>query len=668
MKGDSMELASVKGIGPKTEQTLKRMGIENVEDFVTYYPYRYEIIRRSNIQDLNQDDHIVIDGVVETIPTLSFFGHRRNRMAFFIINETTRLQIVIFNRLYLKNKLMIGTEVTVIGKYDKRHNTVVASEIRFGKIIEEKIERIYHLAEGITQKAMSQYIDFALTLPYEVVDHIPVYFQEKYHFLNQKESIEEIHHPHNKKRLQEARKRIIYEELFTYMLKVTDLKMKRKKLPGLVHSFSQEQLEEWIETLPFALTEDQARSVWEIAGDLKSPYQMNRLLQGDVGSGKTVVAMAAIYLNYLSGYQSAFMAPTEILATQHYESVCRMFDNCNIQIALLTGKMKMKERRKTIQELQDGKIDILIGTHALVSDDVQYNCLGLVITDEQHRFGVKTRSGLTEKGVCPDILSMSATPIPRTYALTMYGDMDVSNIVTMPEGRKPVLTIIKREKEITEVLAAMYEQLKLGHQVYVIAPLIEDEENDKNDMQRLFKNMEKAFGKRYQIGVLHGKMKALEKEEVMAKFSRNELQILISTTVIEVGVDVKNATMMVIFDADRFGLATIHQLRGRVGRNALQSYCILISNKPCERLDILVKTNDGFVISEEDFKMRGSGDLFGARQSGDMCFRVADLRRDFKILQVAKRDSEYFLTDPRFSNPRDNQLKETILRVSQYRG
>lgn len=663
-----MELDGIKGIGPKTKQILNRIGIYQVEDFVSYYPYRYEVMKRSDVKTLDQDDTIMIDGMVETLPTVSFFGKHKNRMSFYLVGSGYRFGVTIFNRAYLKNKLPISTMVTVIGKFDKAHNRILATDIRFGELKGTQIERVYHLTDGITRKALNQYIDIALSMPYQVTDYIPEYFQKKYQFLNKEESIIEIHHPTRKEKLNKARARMVYEELFMYMLKVNQMKKLRKKSAGISKRITEEKLQSFLDRLPFSLTADQQESIRDIKKDMTSPYQMNRLLQGDVGSGKTIVGVAAIYANYLSGYQSAFMAPTEILANQHYETLQKLFQNLNIHVALLTGKMKVKERREVLGKLQSGEIDVVVGTHALVSDDVVYAKLGLVITDEQHRFGVRTRTGLTNKGTQPDILSMSATPIPRTYALTLYGDMDVSSIKTMPSGRKPIITTIRKEKEIRDVLETMWVQLEKGHQIYVIAPLIEDEEEMRNDTEKLYQNMQKAFGKKYQIGVLHGRMKVAEKEQVMEQFSSNQVQILISTTVVEVGVDVKNATMMVIFNAEQFGLATIHQLRGRVGRNDLQSYCILISNKNTERLEILTKTTDGFVISEEDFKMRGSGDIFGERQSGDLIFKVADLRRDFKILQLASTDSLFYLEDEQFLDEKDVSLKKKILEGRVYRG
>ena len=351
-----------------------------------------------------------------------------------------------------------------------------------------------------------------------------------------------------------------------------------------------------------------------------------------------------MYANYLSGYQSALMAPTEILATQHYNNLKNFFADYNIDIALLIGSTSKKEKDLIYKELENGSINMIVGTHALIQEDVKYHNLGLVITDEQHRFGVNQRANLQNKGHKPDILYMSATPIPRTYALTIYGDMDISTIKTRPKGRKKIKTIVKGTKEIKDVLELMYKELQDNHQIYVIAPLIEDSDNsDLTSVNDLKEKMNLAFGSKYKIDLVHGKMASAAKDLIMGEFLQNKIQILISTTVVEVGVDVPNATMMVIFDAERFGLSTLHQLRGRVGRNSLQSTCILISDNDTKRLEIMEQSDDGFVISEEDFKLRGHGDLFGTKQSGDMTFKIADIKADYKILLQAREDSYEYL-------------------------
>ena len=656
-----LDIKEIKGIGTKNLSLLNKLGINNIYDLINYYPFRYNILKRSDINSLNQDDPIIIDGVVENVPNLFYFKKSLNKMQFRFNIGTNLLNVIIFNRAFLKNKLLPNTQITVIGKYDKIHNTIVASDIRFSLLNEEKIEPVYHTTYGLNSKKINTFIIETLKTKPLLKSYLPDYLEEKYNFLDYEQSIINVHMPNNIDLLKKARNRLKYEELFLFMLKMNYLKLNNKKQIGLKRNIDYDEIQKFINNLPFKLTTDQIRCVEDIYNDLVDEKRMNRLLQGDVGSGKTIVAIISMYINYLSGYQSALMAPTEVLAIQHYENVTKIFKDYNIKVGLLTGNLKTKEKKEIHNKLSNGEIDIIIGTHALITEDVNYYNLGLVITDEQHRFGVNQRSNLRNKGVTPDILYMSATPIPRTYALTIYGDMDISNIKTMPKGRKEIITLLKNEKEIKDVLSLMFEELKNNHQIYVISPLIEESDKiDLENVQDLEEKMNKAFGKFYKIGVLHGKMNSQEKDKIMTKFKNNEIQILISTTVIEVGVDVPNATMMVIFDSFRFGLSTLHQLRGRVGRSDLQSYCILISNKETERLSILTQTNDGFVISEEDFKLRGSGDIFGVRQSGDMVFGIADIKRDFNILIKAKDDSLEFLNSEKYNDQKYQQLRYMI--------
>ena len=480
--------------------------------------------------------------------------------------------------------------------------------------------------------------------------------------MDKEKAINYIHKPSYKTTTYEAIKKLKYEEVFLFMLKISYLK-KRKDNNGLKRNLDFSEVEKIISKLPFELTKDQAKSIKDIYEDLISPHRMNRLLQGDVGSGKTAVAFVSLYINKLSGYQGALMAPTEILASQHYQNILKMFPE--LKVGLLTGKLKVKERKELIENIKNGEIDIVIGTHALISEDVTYNNLGLVITDEQHRFGVNQRGNLKNKGVMPDILYMSATPIPRTYALTLYGDMDISSIKTMPKGRKAVKTILMDNKDVKKYLTMMLEEIKKGHQIYVVAPLVEESEKiDLENVYKVYENMNKAFHKICKVDVLHGKMKSQEKDEIMQKFKNNEIQILVSTTVIEVGVDVPNATMMVILDSFRFGLSALHQLRGRVGRNELDSYCILVSDKETKRLEILTKTNDGFKVAEEDFLLRGSGDLFGLRQSGDMNFKLADIKKDFELFKLAKEDSQRYLESQDYYKEEYNHIKELTENIN----
>lgn len=634
-----MELEKIKGIGQAKIKILNKLNIENVEDLLMHYPFRYDVIKKTDITNLQDEDKVIIDGIIETNPNVFYFSRKKDKTSFKLNTGDKLLNIVIFNRGFLKSKLLIGTTITVIGKYDKRNNNVVASEIRFEKLKEkEEIEPVYHITNGITGKQINNIIK---NIDIDVLDYIPEYINDKYKLLSKKEAIKEIHFPTTINKLKQARTKLKYEELFLFMLKINYLKNKNHK-EGLKKIIDYNKVQELINNLPFELTKDQLKSVEDIYNDMVDVKQMNRLLQGDVGSGKTIVSFISLYMNYLAGYQGSLMAPTEILAIQHYNNIKKILPDLNIE--LLTGKTKTKEKSEILKKLKNNEIDILIGTHSLISENVIYNNLGLVITDEQHRFGVNQRANLKNKGTNPDILYMSATPIPRTYALTIYGDMEVSNIKTMPSGRIEVKTLLKKDSEIKSVLELMYKELKNNHQVYVIAPLIEsNEESEMENVYELEEKMNKAFGKLYKVGILHGKMSNKEKDEVMNDFKDNKIQILVSTTVIEVGIDVKNATVITIFDSYRFGLSALHQLRGRVGRSSLESYCILISSKETERLNVLTKTTDGFKISEEDFKLRGSGDLFGIRQSGDMNFKLADLKNDYNMLLKAKEDSDYFI-------------------------
>ena len=664
------ELKDVKGVGPRALALLNKININTIEDLVTHYPFRYEILKRDNLQDIGDGEKIIIDGKVESVPMLMRFKAGLNKMNFRFVTNSGVVGVSIFNRAFLKNQLAVGTGITVIGKLDKTKNVITASDIKMGLLTgDAKIEPVYHCTSGLTNKNLSSYINMALLFyGKDIDDNIPVEYQEKYNFLNKKTALNVIHNPSTNEKLKEVIVRLKYEELFEFMFKINYLKeQNKKKNNGLSREIDRDKINKFIKTFPFKLTNDQNVAVDEILKDLEENHRMNRLLQGDVGSGKTVISFIAMYANYLAGYQSALMAPTEILAAQHYQNLVNFFKGTGINIVLLTGSTNKKNKTQIYEQLKNGEIDMIVGTHALIQDDVEYNNLGLVITDEQHRFGVNQRANLQNKGVKPDILYMSATPIPRTYALTIYGDMDVSTIKERPKGRQKIDTYVKRNDEIKDVLEMMYEELKQKHQVYVIAPLIEEGENsgDLNTVNELKSKMKEAFGARYNIDIVHGKMANAAKDAIMEKFKNNEVNILISTTVVEVGVDVPNATMMVIFDADRFGLSTLHQLRGRVGRGSSKSKCVLISDSDAERLKIMEHEDDGFVISEEDFKLRGHGDLFGTKQSGDMAFKIANVRSDYKILLQAKKDSHEYLVNK--ENNKDKlkiRLLNTINKAS----
>ena len=641
-------LDKVKGVGPKSKMLLGKLGIENVDDLVAHYPFRYEKIVRSDLSKAEELDKVIIDGKVDSAPILIRLKGNLNKMNIRVVtSEGKVVGVSIFNRAFLKSSLTVGTSITVFGKYEKSKNIILASEIRMGLLPRgTKIESVYHGTAGLSSKNVAIFINNALMQYGSVItDYIPKEYIEKYDFLNKKTALNIVHNPSTYEKLKQATIRLKYEELFLFMTKINYLKIKNQNIKnGIERKYKKEDLDKLIKSLPFELTKDQNNVLEEILDDLKSKKRMNRLLQGDVGSGKTIISILALYANYLSGYQGALMVPTEILANQHYETVNKILKDTDCKVELLIGSLSKKEKDLIHEKLKNHEIDIVIGTHALIQDDVEYDNLGLVITDEQHRFGVMQRTNLKNKGSMPDVLYMSATPIPRTYALTIYGDMDISIIESLPKGRKPITTYLKSNKDTKEISEMMYKELEEGHQIYVIAPLIEESETlDLTTVNELKDKMEGAFGSKYNIGVVHGKLSGKDKDKIMDQFAKNKIQILISTTVIEVGVDVPNTTMIVIFDANRFGLSTLHQLRGRVGRSNLESKCILVSETDAERLKVMTKTNNGFEISEEDFKLRGHGDLFGTRQSGDMTFKIANVKEDYKILLQAKKDSMKFL-------------------------
>ena len=640
------ELETIEGIGPETKELLNKIKIYTVEDLLNYYPYRYDIIKRSDLSNLSDGDKIIIDGIVEGQPTTIYINKSLKKMIFRISTKTMILNITLYNRAHLYSDLKSGKEVTIIGKYNKLKNTVIVSDIRFGLLPPSaKIEPIYYTTEGLTVKQISKFEAIALENDYDVIDLVPRYIEEKYNLMNKKSAIKNIHVPEDILLLKKARQRIKYEELFMYVLKINYLKNKiNNDNLAIERNIDKDKLDKFIKSLPFELTLDQDKAVNDIIYDLSIKKRMNRLLQGDVGSGKTVIALIAVYANYLSKYQSALMAPTEILAVQHYEEAKKIFSKYKLNIALLTSSTSNKDKKTIYEELENGKIDLIIGTQALIQENVKYKKLGLVITDEQHRFGVNQRDTFKSKGISPDVLSMSATPIPRTYALTIYGDTDVSSIKSKPKGRKEIITVFKKEKDITDVLEMMKKELELNHQIYVVAPMIDTEsDSEKESVYDLEEKMNKAFGKISKIGIIHGKLDPKDKDKVMKDFEKNKINILISTTVIEVGVNVPNASMIVILNANMFGLSTLHLLRGRVGRGDTQSYCVLVAKESEERLRFLESTSDGFEISEYDFQTRGEGDLFGTRQSGELGLKMANIKRDFKMLLKAKEDADEFI-------------------------
>lgn len=642
-----MDIKNLHQVGEKTSKILNKLGIFTDDDLINYYPYRYNVYNFSN--ELIDNSLLIINVIIESNPIVSYIKKNFNRLSFRARYNERIFNVVIFNRAYLKTNLTIGKNITIIGKYDFKKNIFTSSDIKFN-VTNGQIEPVYHLTKGITNNTISKLIKDNFNNIY-IKDSLPSNIISKYNLLSKKDALYNIHFANDLKMVHYAKNRLIYEELFDFSFKMNYFKNQNIRKDKEPKNIDINKINEFKKLLPFSLTTDQDNAYNEIVQDMSSNKKMNRLLLGDVGSGKTVVAVGAIYANFIAGFESTLMAPTEVLATQHYFSIKKILDKFNVAVELITGSMSKKEKEAIYKRVQNKEIDLLIGTHSLLNENIIFNNLGLVITDEQHRFGVHQRFTLEDKSKCPDILYLSATPIPRTYAMTIYGDLDISYIKTKPTGRKDIITKVKKNSDIKEVLGLMLEQIKSGHQIYVVSPLVEEDESlNLTSINLLKEKLSLAFKNLFRIEIIHGKMKTSEKESIMNDFKNNQIKILIATTVIEVGIDVSNATMMVIFNAERFGLATLHQLRGRVGRSDLQSYCYLISDSDNDRLKVMEESNDGFYISQKDFEMRGHGDLFGVKQHGDMSFKLANLKNDYNILLFANEDAKKFIDSKEYLN------------------
>lgn len=634
-------LSVLPGVGPKSAEKFAKLGIETLQDLLLYFPFRYEDFQSKQVLDLEDGEKAVISGIVATPANVQYYGFKRNRLRFSIKQGEVILAVNFFNQPYLADKVEVGANIAIFGKWDKAKASLTGMKLLAQ--VEDDLQPVYRVAQGISQTSLIKLIKTAFDqgLDLLIEENLPQVLLERYQLLSRAEAVRAMHFPKDLAEYKQALRRVKFEELFYFQMQLQVLKMETKDVSnGLALAWQEEQLQEKKSQLPFPLTGAQERALAEILSDLKSPAHMNRLLQGDVGSGKTVVAGLAMYAVHTAGYQSALMVPTEILAEQHFESLSQLFPE--LKLALLTGSMKTAERKETLLAIELGQVDMVIGTHALIQDGVQYHHLGLVIVDEQHRFGVAQRRILREKGDNPDVLMMTATPIPRTLAITAFGDMDVSIIDQMPAGRKPIITRWVKHEQLEVVLDWIKKELVKGAQVYFISPLIEESEAlDLKNAIDLEEELQAYFGGDARVSLLHGKMKSDEKEAIMQAFKNKEVDILVSTTVIEVGVNVPNATIMVIMDADRFGLSQLHQLRGRVGRGDKQSYAILVANPKTEsgkkRMKIMTETTDGFVLAEEDLKMRGSGEIFGTRQSGIPEFQVADIVEDYPILEESRK-------------------------------
>ncbi|MBQ1289600.1 MAG: ATP-dependent DNA helicase RecG [Erysipelotrichaceae bacterium] len=654
-----MELKALK-LTPKRLEICKKLNLNSGEEILRYYPFRYENYQETAFETWKPGDNVVFQGEVATFPNKYRARRSLTITSFLMFYGEEELKVTIYNRPWMG--LQVGQQLSVIGKYEGNHK-VTAINCASKPLSEfAGIHPVYPLKEGITQNDIRKLIQ-AVFVKEETADRLPEKYRTLHGLVSYREALNGIHFPENTTQLRQALARLKYEEFLNFYLA---LKLREKDLSGqrAAKIFSVSEVEHFIKHLPFELTADQRTACDEILGDMQKNVTMSRLVQGDVGSGKTVVAVVALYANHLAGYQGALMAPTEILAKQHYDSLKELFRNTRIRIACLTSS---EENQKEIkQALKNNEIDILVGTHSLFSDDVLYAKLGLVIADEQHRFGVEQRRKLKEKGKDCDLLLMSATPIPRTLAASLYGDLKVSTIESMPPGRKGCITTLVKKNSLKSVESELKEILNEGRQIYIIASMIEKNDTFKaRDAESLYQALVKVFHP-YRTGLLHGRMSAEDKEAVMSAFARNEIQVLVSTTVVEVGVNVKNATAMVVYDADRFGLSQLHQLRGRIQRSSYQGRFYLLTDTKEEstlkRLKVLVDTNDGFKVAVEDLKDRGPGDLLGTRQAGLPSFVLGNLITDTKMIEAAKKDAEELLHSP---DPEEQSYVQEIGYLSQ---
>lgn len=636
---------SVKGIGEKTRALFEKLNVYTVGQLLTYYPRDYECFSAPMpIASLKEGSIGVIEASVSRISETRV-GGKMTILTCVAADPSEKITLTWFNQPYLKKSLSMGYRYIFRGKITKKGNLLKMEQPKIYKReeyarLQNVLQPVYPLTKGLTNNLVSKSMKQALALAGELPEYVPAAIRKEFGILKRKKTLEEIHFPKSRETMLEARNSLVFEEFFLFSVYLRELSGSKGTKSSEFVFAPVSECENLIQGLPYTLTGDQMQVWKEIRTDLQSGKVMARLVQGDVGSGKTILAMLALLMTVKNGCQGCLMVPTEVLAKQHYDSAKKMLAPYGVRITLLVGSMTAKEKREAYEKMQAQETDIIIGTHALIQEKAEYARLGLVITDEQHRFGVKQREKLAGKGKEPHILVMSATPIPRTLAMMLYGDMDISVIKELPAERLPIKNCVVGTEYRETAYKFMEKQLAAGHQVYIICAMVEEgEDSDLENVTEYTERLKERFGASAEIAALHGKMRAEEKNDIMERFAAGKIQILVSTTVVEVGVNVPNATVMMIENAERFGLAQLHQLRGRVGRGSAQSYCIIMSGNKEEatktRLEILNKSNDGFFIASEDLRLRGPGDLFGIRQSGDMTFKIGDIYQDADCLKEA---------------------------------
>ena len=659
-------VTDLKGVGTKTAAALGSLEIYSIYDLLYYFPFRYDELQTIPLDQIMDGQKVMLKGVVATEAFVSRFGYKKSRLSFKLRIDHDVVMVNFFNQPWLKEKIEVGKEVAVYGKYNISRQSLAGFKFIAAKENDSGMAPIYSVNRHLRQKKLIDFINIALDeyLP-AVDDVVPVDIRRKYRLLPEKNIVQKMHHPQNFNESQIAKRSAIFREFFIFQTELAQLTEVNPQNKGIPKKYDLKEVAKLTKSLPFELSTDQKQVINEIFADLFSSRQMQRLLQGDVGSGKTIVAVYAIFAAVTAGFQAALMVPTEILATQHFKKIDELLRPLGVRCALLTGSTKALERKEIYTELTDGTINVVIGTHALIQSNVIFKKLGLVIIDEQHRFGVNQRQSLINKGNLPDVLSMTATPIPRTLALTVYGNMSISEILNLPAGRKKVISSWKTSTQMDQVYQLMREQLKQGFQVYAVTPLItESEALDLKNAEQLYDKLSKDFPDE-KVVLLHGQMPGNKKDEIMSEFAAGEINILVATSVIEVGVDVANANMMVIYNADRFGISQLHQLRGRIGRGKTQSYCIFLADPNTQagkaRMKIVASTTDGFKLAEEDLKMRGEGDIFGKAQSGLPEFQVGDVVNNYDTMVVAQKEARKLIKlDPLLQKSENKTLKQVI--------